>query len=404
MTTVILSSENPDFSYLIQKNPNSAPAQKTLRKGVVTGFFKGTQTYGLHFRDHPTEVSFSHKNNDFEYLDRSRYLSSLAVAMSINTLLRSGMNLTTEQEDPFTASVATTIELNHPRYMGRLAKELDIFLSTIMGPVVMVVVRGDRIGEVLRKLALFCIVDTLFASPEDDPIYVENALLEKYARIAKQLDISYYARYMFLQQVRSPKEFDIIRGILQKEGENFLHGNTRSQRTDAIMERLTGGSVVYDIGCGEMYQTKRLSKVYSLVHAIDRDEDIQAKNQNILQHRHIENVTLLNAIPEIIEDGADVLATEMLEHNSLEDARNICKFLESQPFRQAVLTVPNREFNPLYGIPEGEFRHDDHCWEPTKEEFVSFVKSSFPSRKVSVIGVGDSVNNVHTSLLAHITA
>ncbi len=38
--------------------------------------------------------------------------------------------------------------------------------------------------------------------------------------------------------------------------------------------------------------------------------------------------------------------------------------------RTVLLTTPNAEYNPLFGgLPTGEFRHGDHRFEWTREEF-----------------------------------
>ena len=58
-----------------------------------------------------------------------------------------------------------------------------------------------------------------------------------------------------------------------------------------------------------------------------------------------------------------------------------------------------------YAIPDGAMRHDDHKWEPTFEEFsdsmVSFAAEA--NYQVSVLPVGDNVNDTSVSILAVFT-
>ena len=404
MTALIIKSDNPDFSYLLEKNPSSPPFTKSLRKGKVTGFFNGTQSYCVHFTDHPTEVIFSHKNSDFEYLDRTRYTSSLALAMSVSTALRSALQRPNDEPE-FPCVAVTAVELNHPKLMKRIGKELGLeFLPTQEGsPVGLLSLKETQVGTLLRKLVLFCIIDTFHARGEEDPLFVELELLKKYAQIAVQLDAPFYVRYLFLRQVESPKDFEVIRSIVSKPGEIFNFGSTRLQRFSAIKDILKGGKDIYDFGCGELYQTAKLSRSYTNVFSIDSDEGLQEINKHYVARKKLENVTLLTALPEILEEGCDILASEVIEHIPLEETGQLFSFLSRQDFANLVITVPNKEFNVWYGLGEEEMRHPDHKWEPTKVEFEQLIMTGFPSHTVRFYGVGDSVNGVHTSLMAHIT-
>lgn len=58
----------------------------------------------------------------------------------------------------------------------------------------------------------------------------------------------------------------------------------------------------------------------------------------------------------------------------------------------AVLTTPNREFNVLFNMPPGTFRHDDHKFEWTRSEFEDWchhICARFPDYCVQFHGVGN---------------
>lgn len=396
MALLILTSENPEFSYILQKNPSSPPIERDLRKGKVRGWFDGPNKYYVRFTDAPDDISFAHVKTEFEYLDRTRYCNPFAVVQMINTVLRSAFQ--GGEEAPFPCSAKTVIELERSNYTKRLAKELGVTLQVLFGNIVEVTIEGTTVATVLQKLGLFCFVNVLCTS--EDTIFIDKSLMLKYALVAQKLDISFYAKYMFLRQVQSPNDFKEFQEILQKDGELFCFGNTRSQRFSVVKDILTGGSTLYDFGCGELYQATKLAKKYEVVFGIDKDPLVQAENVHRIARKKLENVTLLETFPEVLEEGSDVLAGEVLEHMELIEAKNVLSFLASQPFKNLVITTPNREFNSFYAL-DG-LRHDDHKWEPNLEEFTNLVEEFFPNLHKTIKGIGDSVRGVHTSLFAHI--
>ena len=64
------------------------------------------------------------------------------------------------------------------------------------------------------------------------------------------------------------------------------------------------------------------------------------------------------------EKGVDVLITEVLEHMPHANALEVVERLVKLEPDQIILTLPNHSFNKFYDLAEGEFRHDDHDWEP----------------------------------------
>lgn len=59
--------------------------------------------------------------------------------------------------------------------------------------------------------------------------------------------------------------------------------------------------------------------------------------------------------------------------------------------RVLVLTTPNREFNPLYGLAPGEFREPDHKFEWERARFAGWAKgvASRNGYRVSLSGIGE---------------
>ncbi|KAK6011652.1 hypothetical protein OSTOST_23255, partial [Ostertagia ostertagi] len=75
--------------------------------------------------------------------------------------------------------------------------------------------------------------------------------------------------------------------------------------------------------------------------------------------------------------------TEIIEHIPKEDAtryvRSVLLNIRPQLF---ILSTPNHEYNEAFGMPNGKFRHDDHKFEFTRQQFRNWlheILSDFPN-------------------------
>ena len=91
--------------------------------------------------------------------------------------------------------------------------------------------------------------------------------------------------------------------------------------------------------------------------------------------------------------GAEfVSCIELIEHINPEDHPGLVKtiFGSIQP-KMAVITTPNGEFNDYWAtMPHGKYRHPDHRFEWTRDEFKTFVESVlklYPEYSVTYDGI-----------------
>jgi hypothetical protein len=77
---------------------------------------------------------------------------------------------------------------------------------------------------------------------------------------------------------------------------------------------------------------------------------------------------------EEIKDANIVIASEIIEHLPLGDRKHFIKLIRDsiQP-ATIILTTPNIAYNEKFGITPGEYRHYDHKIEYTKEQFMQEV-------------------------------
>ncbi len=101
LALLTIKSTNPQFSFILSKNPSSGLLVKSCRLGHLYGWFSlnNSQEYYIWFRDSDTEVSYKENPDDqFEYLDISRYNSPMFPANAITEMLGSASKKRHEQD------------------------------------------------------------------------------------------------------------------------------------------------------------------------------------------------------------------------------------------------------------------------------------------------------------------
>jgi 3' terminal RNA ribose 2'-O-methyltransferase Hen1 len=160
------------------------------------------------------------------------------------------------------------------------------------------------------------------------------------------------------------------------------------QRYDAVKRALkeSGARRVLDLGCAEGKLLRELLEdahfeeivgvdvsVRALEHAktrlrLDRRPEAQAKRVRLVHG------SLLYRDERLTGYDAAV-AAEVIEHldETRLDAFERSVFETARP-QTVVVTTPNREFNALFAqLPSGRFRHADHRFEWTREEFAAWA-------------------------------
>lgn len=185
------------------------------------------------------------------------------------------------------------------------------------------------------------------------------------------------------------------------------------QRLNAVLAGLiaSGATSVLDLGCGEGQLLRKLLAEPQFTRIIGMDvayrELLRAKTRlhyDELPDRQRNRLTLLQGSLLYRDqrlEGFDAAAlVEVIEHvepGRLPDlTRVVFGFIAP---RTVFITTPNAEYNELYGMNEGQTRHDDHRFEWSRDEFNAWcaaTASQFGYR-VSVSGVGEAYKLVGAS-------
>lgn len=400
---IILKSTNPKFSWVLRKNPETQrtknePFSKAVRKGMAYGWFTTDQEFRIIFKDSPTESSFN-TISDFEYLDRTRYASPyLPIALTTALLASAQKEHTEEDSDGFVHSAKFVVEFSNPTNAIRIAEIMPCKIELNQIGVRLYVVKMTT--DVSIRFLLNCMISYLITQAVmDENLYIpmDDQSVKKYVDAMNVIDADYYVRYnMAVKCIRSPNVFKEMKQSLENGKFVMNFGDTQVHRFNAIDVELTGGNELFDIGCGELYYTKRLVKRYKTINAFDANPEIQESNQRFITNRNIENINLLGKFDCTSElpnsKTTDVLITEVLEHMPQECATDILNRLLGGVYNKIVITVPNKDFNRFYGLSDEDIRHPDHDWEPTEEEFKNYIQNVVGNRaNIRFFDVGDGV-------------
>ena len=171
------------------------------------------------------------------------------------------------------------------------------------------------------------------------------------------------------------------------------------QRIQAVLAalRALGATRVLDLGCGEGRLISELLKEPAIRSVIGLDASHRALESahrrlhlDAMPTKQRERITLLHGSLTYMDkrlSGYDAaIAMEVIEHIDIPrlDAFEEVVFGAAKP-SAALITTPNAEYNPLFeGLPTGTFRHSDHRFEWTREQFQDWSRQVAIRRKYNV--------------------
>ncbi|CEH30517.1 methyltransferase [Aneurinibacillus migulanus] len=412
MAIIQIKSSNPDFSFIIKKNPASGMQLRSIRKGIAYGWYHGTDTYNIYFKDADTDISYKqHRDETFEYLNVSRYNTPLLPLNAIAEFLSATFkNKNEKDKDGYENSFfVNMIHIKYPRYIDFFNKHFTDFHIEIEQHIHKSYKMTIKSNRSIYKLVNFANVLFLFlAMLGKEYLGVSDSLVEKYLKSMNIIDAPYYIRYLFARNVLINKEiFYKFKKELEQTGKyaiNFVFGNTAIQRKQFIEKGISFDKSILDIGCGEGFYALPFSgKIEdNFYYAIDINEELIREVDIKAKKRNIENLITFPSLHTYLEsysgEVVDVLLTEVIEHMDVPEAELLVKSVyENVKFDKFIITTPNYDFNQYYAL--NEFRHSDHKWEMNKNEFEKWIHDMFKETNYTLqfLNIGDSVDGVYTT-------
>ncbi|BAV80961.1 polynucleotide kinase [Vibrio phage RYC] len=414
MAHMTIKSSNPNLSYVLCKNPASGLMNRKIRQGFGFGWYgfnddltTNEQEYHMLYREDFDCDSFG--QSGFSYLSKEQYVNAFAYNSLMTTLLRDVLKGASEHDTVCEQEVV----LHQVGFKGvRLLEQLQQYLPVkmqfeeIRKFVFKITFSGTcTLHEIITCITLACMY--LAGDTSARLTKLDEAFMVKYARMINDLDLPFFLRYVFARNFfRDANTYKKHVEKLNTESIKLAHGDTAMQRFRFIEKQLDMTVPILDVGCGEGLYALNLSKRTPFTyHAVDIDTELtdmvfrkgRARGLDIKTYNHID---------EYQEDQlVDIVFTEVIEHMPEKEASEFFSDLLTKNFRKLIITTPDKNFNPNYGIKEGEFRHDDHDWEMNKEQFEDWVCDHIAKHEVihgqkfdiQWVGMGDCVDGIFTS-------
>lgn len=409
MAIIDIKTENKDISWVIRKNPETQketnkPFQRDLRKGEILSWYAQDNLFRTLFREKSAESSFYKEINN-NYLNQSAYNCPYAYCSMINENFSSVLKDKTEKDivcyNEIILQQVLITNHNIVKLFQKHFENINIEETKIKHKVSSIKVYGNvSLNYLMKVVHVLCLI----LSIEDKNLYIEvnESLAKKYAQYLLDIEAPYFIVYLFNSRlINEFHVFKSIKEIFKEKQWELFYGNTQKQRYDQIKKFMSGGKLLNDIGCGELYYSRYFKDIYSQIFAWDAEKSIQERNDKYLMKKGISNITLKDEfkVSEMNSDNeTDLLITEMLEHVPKVQAIDFLNGIKEKSFRKLVITLPNRDFNQYYKLGE-EFRHADHCWEPSYEESVDMMKEIFTDSLKEVKKIGDRINDISVSTL-----
>lgn len=414
MAIIQVKTIDPNFGYIIRKNPNSGMQLRGIRQGTAFAWYSNNNTaFNIFFKDADNAVSFG--DQEFEYLNTSRYNSPMFVLNAMSEFFNSTVKEQTDIDiDGIEKSffinmidIKSLLQIKHfEKYFPDFVLDYQLHAAKSFN---LTITTTKSFYMLFNYVNLFMLFITLTS---DEYIQLDPEAVEKYLISIERLDAPFFIRYLFSRNVfKSKGQFNKYRARLENSklytSVSMEYGDTSIQRRNHIRGLLTFDKPILDVGCGEGFYAIPFSQNLNSdnrYYAIDIDDTLTKSIVNKARKHNINNISVFNNIDEFLKtyngEIVDIILTEVIEHMPQEDSRKLLqKLLVNINFDKFIVTVPNQDFNKFYLIGDDEFRHDGHEWEPTEKEFVSFIEKEIPIIfDIDFINIGDTVNNISTSI------
>ncbi len=418
MAILQINSKDPNFGYIIKKNPSSGMQLREIRQGMSFGWYSNEgQSFNILFKDADNAVSFG--NQEFEYLNTSRYNSPVFVLSAISEYFSSNVKEeSTNDFKPMEKSCMINMidiklfrQITHfEKYFPDFKIDYELYAAKSYKLTITTYKSFHLLFNYINLLMLFITLTS------DEYMLLDQTAIEKYLNSIERLDAPFFIRYLFSRNMlKSKKLFEQYKKRLETSklyhNIKMMYGDTALQRRNKIQQLLPFNKPILDVGCGEGFYAIPFAmniKDYNY-YAIDIDPNLTNIVNNKASKKDINNIKTFDHINEFIKvydsSEIDIILTEVIEHMPIDDSKNLIDtILNSINFNKFIITVPNKDFNKFYMIDENEFRHLDHDWEPTENEFNQLMRDIIPFKfNIEFINIGDTIDNISTSIGCIIT-
>lgn len=419
-----IKSPNRHLLDLLFKNPatDNGLYFKALRNGIIAGNAVSAQEYEVVFQD--TQNSYLPEESN--RIDFQSYCSPLAVLNICTELFAHILKDKTEfraqdiawlnlrqgdvDNEPCTIQIPTFYIHSSWYRDGEflLSKYFEgVSVTHQQGKNFSLKITAPTVFEAFNLLNLVALF-THMTNEYGMFTYIDDSFAAKYVRVLTNIgNVPYFIFYLYIKRaVKSNKQFLMIKPIIEQylaarglEADLTFFG-TQQDRQHFITGRLDLQTAILDIGCGELSYYKRMMNLglKANYYAIDEDLRFEKLAEMIAYRYEAENLFFFQNLENFSSaEKVNIIMSEVIEHNTLETARElICKALDCN-FNQIIITTPNADFNQYY-FNHDAMRHDDHHFELSHIAFKDLIRACVSGRdheiKMDFQEIGDKLNGI----------
>ncbi|HBZ82124.1 MULTISPECIES: class I SAM-dependent methyltransferase [Brevibacillus] len=411
MAIVSLQSTNPDFSFLIKKNPATGLSLRSVRKGIAYGWYSDASRYHVYFKDADNEISYKqYEHEHFEYLNLSRYNTPLFPLHAIGEYFSAPLKSRDERDvagytHTFFINMVHIELVRYIAFFQNHVKDFSFEIEHRADKSYALTIRTQKsLHDLLQVTSVLCLFLATFGKEHLD---ISDSLLDKYIKSIQAMDAPFYIRSLFSRNFLPKREhYRKYKAALEQTDRYEIHleyGNTGMQRRNFIAGQLPFSRPILDVGCGEgFYALAFAGKLAHCYYAVDIDEErLELVNRKAVA-KEVDNIVLFPSVDSFLleynGEQVDIILTEVIEHMSTKEARAlILQLCREVDFASFIITTPNADFNPYYEL--SGFRHDDHKWEMGEQAFQTWMNEIMQTAGVEgeFVKIGDQVNGMPTT-------
>ena len=417
-----IKSENDYLMDILCKNPETDLGLyfKPLKDGQMAGNVVDNHNYEVVFQDDKNSY-LPEEGNQIDYQSYCSPLCALHICNEMFTHILKNRNDYMQKVIPWLQRTQGELDTK-PCFIEVPSFYIDSnwfrggrFLLTKYFDEISVEKQSPRIykltisaSSIFDAFNLLCLVSLFTHTTNDYALftYIDENLVQKYGRILTNIqNVPYFVFYLFIMKaVKSETQFIDLKPVF----ENYLSNQglqvdlkwqgTKQQRKQFISEQMDMEIPILDIGCGDLEYYKKMMKIgfKSPYYAVDKDEHIESLSRHIGKRYEERNLIYFSSLDEFVSrEKLNVLLTEVIEHNTVEEAKALIRKSLEYNINKMIITTPNVEFNCFYNM-ENLLRQSDHIFEPTTAEFCAMIDECTAGKNCNTefFYLGDSINGI----------
>lgn len=402
MAIMTVTSTHPEFTQRIKKHPEGGLLLRSIRNGTSFGWYETPQTYCLYFQDYGTNLSFrSTREEQQHYLNVKQYSAPQAYLALLTEFLKSAMKEPEAEasDNQLTISMVEIKKLELFHSMQRVLPEFDVQEEVLLDGFYQVTLTADSLYQLLHGTYVILL---LLAKESSTFLDESDSLIQRGIQSLQAIKAPYYIRNLFVRKfLYSKQTFLKYQAALEensREPISFAYRGTGYSRIEKVKELLDLNHSILDVGCGGGAYFHLAEKVEQYI-GIDIDPEVLAYAKERSERMELTNIQLFASLEEaVLPESPDILLMEVIEHMSKDEAKQLLQQLLQLPFHRLILSTPNKDFNPFYGMSEEQKRHEDHQFELTATEFKQWLTEIVDERfTLEFFTTGDQVKGIATT-------